>query len=93
MSILEAMSHSVPVIVSSKKYCGISSNLTDKVNALIINNPHDEEEIKEKILLLYENLSLRSNISEEGSKLIKEFNWQNTFIKTKDLFDSLIQDK
>jgi len=93
MSILEAMSHSVPVIVSAEKYCGISSNLTDKINALIINNPHDDEEIKEKILLLYENLSLRSNISEEGLKLIKKFNWQNTFIKTKDLYDSLIQDK
>ena len=39
MVVLEAMSHAVPAIVSSAKYCGISAELTHFKNAWVLENP------------------------------------------------------
>ena len=41
MVVLEAMSHGVPAIVSSEKYCGIAAELTHSNNAWILQDPLD----------------------------------------------------
>jgi len=41
MVVLEAMSHGVPAIVSSEKYCGIAAELTHLNNAWILQDPLD----------------------------------------------------
>ena len=39
MVVLEAMAHGLPVVVSAAKYCGISAELEDGVNAVLLNEP------------------------------------------------------
>lgn len=43
MVVLEAMSHGLPVVVSSEKYCGIAGLLQHGVNALVLEDPWDEK--------------------------------------------------
>lgn len=49
MVVLEAMSHGVPVVVSSSKYCGIAADLTHGLNGFILTNPKSSTEIKEAV--------------------------------------------
>jgi glycosyltransferase involved in cell wall biosynthesis len=63
MVVLEAMSHGLPVVVSSPKYCGISGLLQHGVNAIIVDDPLDPSELQHAIEetlnqpLLYRHLS------------------------------------
>ncbi|MGA8516122.1 MAG: glycosyltransferase family 4 protein [Burkholderiaceae bacterium] len=50
MVVLEAMAHGLPVVVSSGTYCGISSLLSHQVNALILEQPQDAQQLR--LLLL-----------------------------------------
>ena len=43
MVVLEAMSHGLPVVVSAARYCGISAELENGVNALILDDPLDAQ--------------------------------------------------
>jgi len=45
MVVLEAMAHGLPVVVSGAKYCGISAELTDGVNALLLEDPESASAI------------------------------------------------
>lgn len=46
MVVLEAMSHGLPVVVSHADYCGVSGLLQHGVNALVVNNPRDPDELR-----------------------------------------------
>ncbi|MFM6992738.1 MAG: glycosyltransferase family 4 protein [Rhodoferax sp.] len=45
MVVLEAMAHGLPVVVSGTPWCGISAELSDGVNALLLKNPQSREEL------------------------------------------------
>lgn len=45
MVVLEAMSHGLPVVVSALPYCGISAELSNGVNALLLQDPKSAHEI------------------------------------------------
>jgi len=81
MVVLEAMSHKLPVIVSSAKCCGFSEHL-DSNEAIILNNPTDSQEISMSIQTLNNQLELRNKISENGFKKSQTINWGNTTNKT-----------
>jgi len=81
MVVLEAMSHKLPVIVSSSKYCGFSEHL-DSNKAIILNNPTDPQEISTSIQALNNQLELRNKILESGFKKSQTISWENTTKKT-----------
>ena len=81
MVVLEAMSHKLPVIVSSAKYCGFSEHL-DKDAAIILNDPTNSMEISQGIKALTDTKELRIKISENGFKKSQDINWENTTNKT-----------
>jgi len=45
MVVLEAMAHALPVVVSCASYCGISAELRDGVDALLLQDPRSAQEI------------------------------------------------
>jgi UDP-glucose:(heptosyl)LPS alpha-1,3-glucosyltransferase len=89
MVVLEAMSHKLPVIVSSAKYCGFSEHL-DSSEAIILNNPTDSQEISMSIQTLNNQLELLNKISENGFKKSQAINWGNTTNKTLDAYKKIL---
>jgi len=89
MVVLEAMSHKLPVIVSSAKYCGFSEHL-DSNEAIILNNPTDLQEISMSIQTLTNQLELRNKISENGFKKSQAINWGNTTNKTLNAYKKIL---
>ena len=89
MVVLEAMSHKLPVIVSSVNYCGFSEHL-DNEEAVILNNPTDPQEISIGIQTLTNQLELRNKISENGFKKSQTINWENTKNKTLNAYKKIL---
>ena len=92
MVVLEAMSHKVPVIVSSDQYCGISEHLDSK-NAIILNNPRDPIEISKAINLFIVNSDFKKKISIAGYKKAIETTWENTLKQTIKSINTIYQKK
>ena len=51
MVVLEAMAQGLPVIVSGAQFCGISAELTDNENSLLLSSPEDASELAGKVIL------------------------------------------
>jgi len=81
MVVLEAMSHKLPIIVSSVNYCGFSEHL-DNEEAIILNNPTDPQEISMSIQTLNNQLEFRNKISKNGFKKSKQISWNKTLTCT-----------
>ena len=88
MVTLEAMSHKLPVIVSSAKYCGFSEHLNDD-NALIISNPKDSNELAKYIKTLYSQIELRDKIAENGLQKSQTISWENATKNTLDTYGKI----
>ncbi len=89
MVVLEAMSHKLPVIVSSVNYCGFSEHLDNK-GAVILHDPTDSQEISIGIQTLTNQLELRNKISENGFKKSQAINWKNTTNKTLNAYKKIL---
>ena len=89
MVVLEAMSHKLPVIVSSAKYCGFSEHLNGD-NALIISNPKDLNELAKYIKILYSQVELRDKIAENGLQKSQTISWENTTKNTLNTYEKIL---
>jgi glycosyltransferase involved in cell wall biosynthesis len=76
MVVLEAMAHGLPVVVSSAAYCGISSLLSHKVNALILEQPQDAQALRHMLVLAMEDRPLASALSRAGFVFARQHSWQ-----------------
>jgi UDP-glucose:(heptosyl)LPS alpha-1,3-glucosyltransferase len=52
MVVLEAMAHGLPVVVSAARWCGIAADLNDGVQALLLQQPDDAQELQSSLRLL-----------------------------------------
>ena len=76
MVVLEAMSHGLPVVVSLEKYCGIAGLLTDKVNALILNDPKDVTELTQLLQRIVDDAALRDKLSTQALQFADGYGWE-----------------
>jgi len=88
MVVLEAMSHKLPVIVSSAEYCGFSEHLSNE-EAIILNDPKNSTEISISIQTLTNQLELRNKISENGFKKSQAISWKNTTHQTLKVYNKI----
>jgi len=87
MVVLEAMQHSIPVIVSNKYYCGISETLNQD-NSILISNPQDKVEISNAILTIFKDQELANTLGSNGKRHASTFTWNNTITKTLEAYNS-----
>lgn len=81
----EAMAAGLPIIASNE--VGATGDLViDGVNGFTV-SPFDIEEIKEKILIIYEDKKLRVEMEENSKKIIA--NW--TFESSKESFNNMLE--
>lgn len=75
MVVLEAMARGLPVVVSDKRYCGISELLTDQANALILANPADVAEIALALNRVLFDALTRTALSDAGCRFASQHQW------------------
>ena len=75
MVVLEAMAHSLPVVVSSAKYCGISGLLENEVNALVLDDPRDVVTLSDGLRRVLSDDVLRIQLAHAGRVFAEKFEW------------------
>jgi len=90
MVVLEAMSHKLPVIVSSSKYCGFSEHLSNE-EVIILEDPKNSEEISKNIKLLSNQSDFRKKIAKNGLEKSRQINWKATTNATLDAYRKVIK--
>jgi glycosyltransferase involved in cell wall biosynthesis len=75
MVVLEAMAHGLPVVVSGAKYCGISADLMDGVNAVLLNAPQSATEIALAVAPLLLVGEARAKLSRNATEFAALHTW------------------
>ena len=75
MVVLEAMSHGLPVIVSSAQYCGISAELVDGVDALILANPQSAPALAQTNERVAGDPILCAGLAQAGVAFARQRSW------------------
>lgn len=75
MVVLEAMSHGLPVVVSSERFCGISGLLNTEVDALILEDPHDPIESARLLNRVLTDSALAGQLARNGNAVAQKFLW------------------
>lgn len=70
---LEAMSCDTPVVAS---LASCIPEICGEDNAVYF-DPHNQVEIADKIMMLYNDLELQNNLRERGRERVKDFSWQD----------------
>ncbi len=93
MAPLEAMAHGLPVVLSSRHYCGFSQYLTDREHALLLNDPHDEREIAQAITHLAEDETLRNRVNAGARQIVRAHSWQKAALRYETLYREALHEK
>ena len=75
MVVLEAMAHSLPVVVSSAKYCGIAGLLEEGVNALLLNEPRDVVALSDALRRILGDQALKTKLAQAARVFAEDFQW------------------
>ena len=77
MVVLEAMSHSLPVVVSNPNYCGISSLLQNGINSWIVSDPTDASELHNALEVVLGPTFDRVGMGKLAQEFAGKFQWLN----------------
>jgi glycosyltransferase involved in cell wall biosynthesis len=75
MVVLEAMAHSLPVVVSGVQYCGISGLLTHEGNALVLDEPRDVVTLSDCLRRVLSDEALNSKLAHAARAFAEKFEW------------------
>jgi UDP-glucose:(heptosyl)LPS alpha-1,3-glucosyltransferase len=90
MVVLEAMSYGLPIVVSSQQYCGISQFLRHDVDALVLDDPHDEAAMAAAINRVLGEPALRQALSDAGFRFAAQYSWDAVVDAYIDIYQSVI---
>jgi glycosyltransferase involved in cell wall biosynthesis len=86
MVVLEAMSHGLPVVVSSARYCGISGLLLDNANALILNDPGDPIAIALHLEKVLGDTLLKRSLLQKGIAFAEGYLWSQIAVQQEQMY-------
>lgn len=75
MVVLEALSHSVPTVVSNVPYCGIAAELRDGQEALLLDDPCDAGALAHAVHRALTDASLIAQLREQGQAFARRHLW------------------
>jgi glycosyltransferase involved in cell wall biosynthesis len=78
MVVLEAMAHGLPVVVSGPAHCGISAQLTDGVNAVLLANPQDADALRQALHDVLYEAATEAALSQAGKAFAQQHSWEHT---------------
>ena len=77
MVVLEALAHGLPVLVSGAPFCGISDELSDGDNALLLKDPRDAGALAQTLDRVIGDAALRARLADGGQKFAALRTWAN----------------
>ena len=90
VSILEAMSYRLPVIISNA--CNLSSTINKHKAGMVINP--NEEDLTEAIIKILNDPELSQKMGENGKRLVEEkYTWDKIADQMTNLYKNAIKDK
>ncbi len=87
----EAMATGLPVVVSSQ--AGVSELVTDRVDGLVLPDPHDAETLQRLIHELYADPSLRARLGENAAHTASQYTWERNADQFRALFEEILHAK
>ena len=86
MVVLEAMAHGLPVVVSAARWCGISAELTDGVNALFLNDPRSADALVATVARVLNDAALAHSLGANASAFAAQRTWAQVAAQHETLF-------
>ena len=87
MVVLEAMAHGLPVVVSAASYCGISAELTDGVNAVLLQDPRSVPAMAAAIARLLSAVPIASELGRHAMAFAAQRTWAQVAQQYEALFE------
>jgi len=92
MVVLEAMSHRLPVVVSGPSHCGISRELNDEHEALLLQDPHNAAELARLILCVITNDAVADRLRRKGVDFARRHSWDSRSLEYEAVFRRAVSD-
>jgi glycosyltransferase involved in cell wall biosynthesis len=86
MVVLEALSHGLPVVVSSPAYCGIAADLSDGENAVLLTDPTSNVEVAEAIQKVLGNAGFFGSVSQGAMAFAAQHSWHQAALSYEALY-------
>lgn len=86
MVVLEAMAHGLPVVVSGPEHCGISRQLTQGREALLLQEPRDAQRLAELIGSVLGDTDLAENLRSHGLEFAEQHSWERAALQYEQLY-------
>lgn len=93
MAPLEAMSHGLPVVVSSPAYCGFAQYLSAGKDALILQDPRDGAQLAQALQRLGDEPELRAALSERGLAIARDQSWEAVAARYEALYRDVLAER
>lgn len=90
MVVLEAMAHGLPVVVSGPAHCGISRQLTDGMEALLLADPKDSQRLSECLGAVLEKPELAEHLRREGLAFAQAHSWERAALQYEALYQQAV---
>ena len=93
MAPLEAMSHGLPVVVSSPAYCGFAQYLSARRDALILQDPRNGAQLAQALERLGSEPELRASLAERGLAIAREQSWEAVAARYESLYAQVLRER
>jgi UDP-glucose:(heptosyl)LPS alpha-1,3-glucosyltransferase len=90
MVVLEAMAHGLPVVVSGPAYCGISGLLQHAVNAMILDDPRDANNLAQLVARVLGQRTLQDQLAHGAKEFASHYQWREIALKQQSLYFSVL---
>lgn len=86
MVVLEAMALGLPVVVSGPAHCGISRELEDGRQALLLHDPRDAAELARLLRTVLEQPDLQARLRQQGLEFARAHSWESAALQYEALY-------
>lgn len=89
MVVLEAMAAGLPVVVSGPVHCGISRELQDGRQALLLHDPRDRNELARLLRSVLEQPALQGQLRQHGLEFAQAHTWERAALQYEALYQKV----
>ncbi len=91
MVVVESMANGVPVVVSGKKFCGISALLTHETNVLLVEDPRNADALHAALARVFEDDVLRQKLCAAGLQFAAKYQWSAISLQQEKIYFEVAQ--